>query len=630
MKGQYEAALEAAKVALAQNITNEELIEQVKTLEIQLKDSQLEDQLKLMVMNKAHNDEEAMVGDAKTADQQSSNTSLPPATLQWKIKIVDTWLNQAEKISSRDSLIHAVTKESLPELIVSLTLLSEILLEEEMLRVYFRTCGCLENLLVISKLCIEYFAEPKAAEALEMISMEENSKVVSNLPLLPYFLGVLDVLSSAICNNYSSGLLIANFNLLDILLGLLLSSKTMELNLRIFQVFLSFNSCEILHPSKSPLMSSMFVLKLSGLVQVHCAIYEAATSSSNKKTILAVLMVVSQLLRSVFMDEKCRQQLSMPTNLLSAVVVSNLAAALNRDVSLNPLVIEALVGLSQMETIRDGFLLPVVSSYAASLSPKSSIECLLFCLLKSSDEVLISNGVAVLMNISLDSQRLDILQEILKGGGLQVALSGLSMNSPASSSVSQSQTALISRKAGLLSRLVNIDEVKTLLVDPSMFQSLANAIHCIDKEDPSFPHYIRALASISNLPPHCYRIADSVGLISDLVNVFPMPRSELGEITAQSVILHPEKKVSAVLLGNLARCLMHLANDEQCLLQMFADKQFTTEKIICAFATHGDIKVRKNLAILLAKGSKIPFVREKMNRLRGMQMLMQMQNQLVN
>jgi len=54
------------------------------------------------------------------------------------------------------------------------------------------------------------------------------------------------------------------------------------------------------------------------------------------------------------------------------------------------------------------------------------------------------------------------------------------------------------------------------------------------------------------------------------------------------------------------------------------------EKLICAMATCGDMRVRKNIAILLAKGCKMGgvAVRDKISLFRGMQMMVELQDKL--
>ena len=62
---------------------------------------------------------------------------------------------------------------------------------------------------------------------------------------------------------------------------------------------------------------------------------------------------------------------------------------------------------------------------------------------------------------------------------------------------------------------------------------------------------------------------------------------------------------------------------------LYTDKKLlAVEKLICAMASCSDMRVRKNIAILLAKGCKIPTVREKITHFRGMQMMIELQKDL--
>lgn len=50
------------------------------------------------------------------------------------------------------------------------------------------------------------------------------------------------------------------------------------------------------------------------------------------------------------------------------------------------------------------------------------------------------------------------------------------------------------------------------------------------------------------------------------------------------------------------------------------------EKLICSMASCTDMRVRKNIAILLAKGCRDAEVRERVTALRGMQMIVELQH----
>ena len=193
---------------------------------------------------------------------------------------------------------------------------------------------------------------------------------------------------------------------------------------------------------------------------------------------------------------------------------------------------------------------------------------------------------------------------------------------------------------------------------------------------------IRVLAAIKpcNL---CLEIAMDERLPHTLIFLFPDPREELGEITSNSVILAPKRQAAAILLGNTARCLMPLADDtgrNATLLYningisnpysvlvpqhvcpslpisllftrtskmpiLISDihgkrqQEFVTyksqpipvhaiERLVCAMATCSDIRVRRNISVILAKGCGVFGVRDHVSKFRGMQIMLELQNQL--
>jgi len=75
---------------------------------------------------------------------------------------------------------------------------------------------------------------------------------------------------------------------------------------------------------------------------------------------------------------------------------------------------------------------------------------------------------------------------------------------------------------------------------------------------------------------------------------------------------------------------MPYADDPNSATVLYCDSKLcTVEKLICSMATCSDIRIRKNISILLAKGCRVPGVRDKIHHLRGMQMMIELQNQLV-
>lgn len=151
-------------------------------------------------------------------------------------------------------------------------------------------------------------------------------------------------------------------------------------------------------------------------------------------------------------------------------------------------------------------------------------------------------------------------------------------------------------------------------------------------------------------------IASADHVLYSLLTVFPSPREELGEITPASVTLTPlnHKDTNVLLLGNAARCLMQLVDLSPTVLAphlflrhspaiLAASKAQTNavsvrqgrvnvsiEKFICAIASCTDIRVRKNIAILLAKGMKlVPEIKDHVVKFRGMQMIVELQSKLI-
>jgi hypothetical protein len=194
-------------------------------------------------------------------------------------------------------------------------------------------------------------------------------------------------------------------------------------------------------------------------------------------------------------------------------------------------------------------------------------------------------------------------------------------------------------------------------------------------------HLIRIIAAVKPCN-ECLQVAMEERLPHTLLFLFPDPREELGEITPNSVILTPKRPGGTILLGNAARCLMPLADDtgrsatllydihgisnsynvfvplnvssalpasllytltsekttvtnsqgrEKMILVTYTTQPtavHTIERLVCAMATCSDIRVRRNISILLAKGRDMCGVRDHMTKFRGMQIMLELQKQL--
>ena len=140
-------------------------------------------------------------------------------------------------------------------------------------------------------------------------------------------------------------------------------------------------------------------------------------------------------------------------------------------------------------------------------------------------------------------------------------------------------------------------------------------------------HYVRILASITLSTEQLISIGMQEKVVPALLSLLAQPRTDAGTVTPQSVILMPFTAVSALITGNIARCLMPYAEQPAGIAALYGDKKLMgIEKLICSMASCTDMRVRKNIAILLAKGCRDAEVRERVTALRGMQMIVELQH----
>eukprot|EP01037_Dinobryon_pediforme_P023141 gene23141-24504_t len=275
------------------------------------------------------------------------------------------------------------------------------------------------------------------------------------------------------------------------------------------------------------------------------------------------------------------------------------------------------------------------------------------------------------MNASLDSGgsgngSLVVKEEVARAGGVDMLLAAVRLSPEQRAKVaSAGGGSLLSRKAGLLSRLSSLTSVQELLLDATAYRSICRRLApsndnltSMEPEDKwvidEKSHYVRILASLGATAINAVankkngkgnvqtsvvsltdveKIALEESLVASLLALFPRPREDCGVITPQTVTLMPLVTGEPLLIGNAARCLMTLADLPSCAEQLYGtNKRYQSligvEKLICAMATCVDMRVRKNIAILLAKGCKIPQVREKITTFRGMQMMVELQDKL--
>lgn len=306
-------------------------------------------------------------------------------------------------------------------------------------------------------------------------------------------------------------------------------------------------------------------------------------------------------------------------------------------------VMEALLGCSQVEPFRSHFCMDVpVAVPGAGAGAESTTQSCVHIILQAMKAVpgFTTTGLAVLMNASLDSSGA-VRKAIVAAKGVNEALEGLKAASPEGIKAlvkDDPSTTLTSRRLGLLSRIAPVSEVQATLYTATHYRSLLQALRAcsgVDNEggvgQPELMgHLVRTVASLNQPPKALLKVAQEERLAQAILHTFPEPRRELGKVTPESIILNPKEPASALLLGNAARCLMPLGDDlEGCALPLYTDRSLLgVEKLVCAMATCSDMRVRRNISILLAKGCRVKGVRELVTDFRGMQMMVELNKQL--
>lgn len=341
--------------------------------------------------------------------------------------------------------------------------------------------------------------------------------------------------------------------------------------------------------------------------------------------------------------------------------------------------IESLLGFSQYEQFRDFFAIPLPAfsngddKNSSNKSTATTISMILKVMSSSAFKdnlTFSSNCLACLMNATLElgggatgsGLTISVKEEVIRAGGIDMLLAAVQLSDvDRAKIIAAGGGNLLSRKAGLLSRLAPLESVQKLFLKEKPYRAICRRLappsanitttSVVDEDDAKAAldersHYIRAMASIGTATitalskgGSCIgiievtKIALEENLISSLLAVFPRPKDDCGVFTPQTVTLMPAEPVSPLLIGNAARCLMTFADISSCSEQLYgSNKKYQAligvEKLICAMATCVDMRVRKNIAILLAKGCRVPGVREKITELRGMQMMIELQDKL--
>ena len=353
----------------------------------------------------------------------------------------------------------------------------------------------------------------------------------------------------------------------------------------------------------------------------------------------------------------------------SGTIVCALGSALHCLSSSQPLysssnsmltLLEALLGCSQSDLLRPFFAVecpPCENSECPPCENRVTVVRLLTQLVKTTKSASCrTTSLGVLVNACLDSDGSNTVRECaLANGALDAAFSCVSAGL---SLADEQRCALgivgsegdviagidgfsLSRSMGLIARLSTLSAAQSILEDPEKYRQICQVLRRNISVFPSYENKyeeqkwvieertnaVRVLSGIVKLSSECYTIALQENLIPSLCLIFPAPREELGQITPSSVTQIPHNIASALVLGNAARCLMHFADHTECAASIFDihSSLHPIERFICAMASCSDLRVRKNIAILIAKGCRLCGVREKVDYFRGMQIIRELQ-----
>lgn len=380
--------------------------------------------------------------------------------------------------------------------------------------------------------------------------------------------------------------------------------------------------CRCCSPA-APMNLKAAILNNSFLLNAVCTLLQMSAASCQQLGEMVSLLgpFLSFLRLSVFSDEgRCAVE-------KCSELVFSLALLLYAQ-SYSPLwgeIIAILVGCSQLVKLRESFLTPV----ANGLTP---LVILLKKIREIPDEA--CNCLAILINLTSESSETARV-EILKNGGFEIATSVLNTLNPL---VDFSETYAL-RCYHLLSRIAVLKEIQNKLYNASYYSVICRGIKDTAKyvyhDGPSFEmqkcgYLINIMASLNSPSQECRAVANNLCLVKHLLAIFPEPRQDLGVITPESVVQVPKKSAPLILMGNTARCLMPFADDPVSFQDIYTNRILMgIEKLVCSMATCTDIRVRKNIAILLAKGCRDPSVRQRVSELRGIQMMVELQDRLL-
>jgi hypothetical protein len=344
-------------------------------------------------------------------------------------------------------------------------------------------------------------------------------------------------------------------------------------------------------------------------------------------------LICCQLIKDVVFADEAKDNIASVAVAVVPILGSTLAAENNipekSKKEILAFVFESLLGCSQIEILRIAFADAVLDSSS------STVDVLLD--LCQEHNWMISNGLAILMNLTIkDLAGIDIRRIVYDAGATDLCLSILSEEGKFGGDDITNYSFV--RAAGLMARLSVIPDVQEILQSTTVYKTLCQRLikNASLEASPDKPwimdernQLIRVVAAVRDIPPPGKELGYSLRLPQVMMSLLPLPRLELNAVTPTSVILPPLEPMSATLLGNVALSLLPYADDRDHLASIYLEKTLGVERLVCAMATCQDIRVRKNIAILLAKGCRDPAIKKQIEHFRGLQMIVELQKHLV-
>ncbi len=587
-------ALEVIKSALELSPNNDEILAQNHELELIIKDIEIENELKNTARtNSALNDGIKSIDHYNTYIDELANSS------------IDYWNNNYH---------HDVT--SMKNTIQKLQAIMKLMVDVN-IKCYVRISGLLLKLVhVLNKLY-------KSQEPCEFIKH-------------PIFVDLFKFFSVAIDSQRAAQLVLFNNNIVTIVKSLFNSYiikevvylEAMNCLTDFMKVFCLEETCSTLRDST--LLDKAFIGRLAVIIGELSGSAEGNDATVSNLSYNLIMNLSSLIQESTICDKK-KELFGNEMSFVVCAIGTALQYWIYAKISQQKLIfvehlVHALIGLSQYEELRQSFTIPFLQDNDNYCCVNIILECAgLYVDVES-------KVYAILMNITIESTKYDanLVKSIIISSYFDELMNIVLMSDGARSSCPDK--LIISRGTGLISRIISVVEIQDVICNnvTTMYKGLCSNLKRLSKdilekwEIDEQSYLIKILASI-NPSNDCMIVALNENILESIMNLFPMPRLELNQITRNSIILPPSKVSSSILLGNACKILINYSEN----VILYESNLLCIEKLICCLANVHDIRVRKNIAIILAKGSKkIPHIKEKIQDLRGLEMLTELNDKL--